>query len=246
MPLLGALSVSVLALAQEQTSTSATDISAITVQRKGCFGACPRYALTLRRQGKSTYIGKTGPRQGLFTTKLVEAGDFDQLAKAISEVRLFDLPDVIGPVAEDAEEVVVTIIAPGKSKTVTTYDLARAPAPFAAIVMLADSVAARLPWERLNQPRDGITPPFPLRKTEPLYTEEARKARLQGLVILQVEVRPDGTAGPDNIAIIQGLGMGLDEKAIQAVSQWIFKPAYQDGKPLGVSMPVAVEVEFRL
>jgi Gram-negative bacterial TonB protein C-terminal len=40
--------------------------------------------------------------------------------------------------------------------------------------------------------------------------------------------------------------MGLDEKAIQAVSQWIFKPAYQDAKPMKIAMPVAVQVEFRL
>jgi TonB family protein len=69
---------------------------------------------------------------------------------------------------------------------------------------------------------------------------------LQGSVIVLVEVRPDGTVAPDNITIVQGLGMGLDEQAIQAVSQWIFKPAYQDGKPMGVAMPVAVQVEFRL
>jgi TonB family protein len=239
------LSVTALALAQQQTSNSATDISAIAVDRKGCFGACPKYTLTLRRQGTSTYIGKTGPRRGLYTAGPVGVGDFDQLMKAISDVLLFDLPDVIGLVAEDAEEVVVTVTTAEKSKTVTTYDLASAPAPFAAIVMLADTVAARLSWERLNQPKDGITPPFPLRKTEPLYTEEARKARLQGSVILQVEVRPDGTVAPDNNAIIRGLGMGLNEKAIQAVNQWIFKPAYRDGKPMGLAIPVAVQVEFR-
>jgi TonB family protein len=94
--------------------------------------------------------------------------------------------------------------------------------------------------------KNGIIRPFPLRKVEPQYTEEARKARLQGAVIVLVEVSPDGTVAPDNIVIVQGLGKGLDEKAIEAVSQWIFKPAYQDGKPMVVAMPVNINVDFRL
>lgn len=247
VPLLWAVSVGALAQAQQQTSTPATDVSAITVDRRGCFGGCPRYTLTLRRQGGSTYIGKTGLRRGLYAAPVVSVGDFDRLTQAISKIRFFDLPDVIGPGVEDAEQVVVTVTAAQKSKTVTTDDLHdQATASFAAFVMLVDDVAAKLPWENLNQPKDGIIGPVPLRRVEPQYTEEARKARLQGSVIVLLEVKPDGTVAPDNITIVQGLGMGLDEKAIQAVRQWIFKPAYRDGKPMGVAMPVAVQVEFRL
>ena len=246
VPLLWAWSVTALALAQQQTSNPATDISAITVDRKGCFGGCPRYTLTLRRQGRSTYIGKTGQRRGLYTAPVVSVGDFDRLTQAISEIRFFDLSDVIGPFVEDAEQVVVTVTTAQKSKTVTTYDLHdHATAPFAALVTLVDGVAAKLPWENLNQPKDGIIGPVPLRTVEPRYTEEARKARPQGSVIVLVEVKPDGTVAPDNITIVQGLGLGLDEKAIQAVSQWIFKPAYRDGKPMEVAVPVAVQVEFQ-
>jgi TonB family protein len=245
--LLVASSVAVLESAQQQTSNLATDIDAITVDRKGCFGGCPRYKLTLRRQGISTYIGKTGLRRGLYTAPVMSVGDFERLTQAISEIRFFDLPDVIGPGVEDAEQVVVTVTTTQKSKTVTTYDLHdRATVPFAAFVTLADGVAAKLPWENLNQPKDGIIGPFLLRGVEPQYTEEARRARMQGPVIVLVEVKPDGTVAPDNITIVQGLGMGLDEKAIQAVRQWIFKPAYRDGKPMGITMPVAVQVEFRL
>lgn len=245
--LLWAVLVASLAQPQQQTSTPATDVSAITVDRKGCFGGCPRYTLTLRRQGRSTYIGKTGPRRGLYTAPVVSVGDFDRLTQAISVIRFFDLPDVIGPGVEDAEQVVVTVTTVQKSKTVTTYDLHdQATAPLAAFVTLVDDVVAKLPWENLNQPKDGIIGPVPLRRVEPQYTEEARKARLQGSVIVLVEVKPDGTVAPYDITIVQSLGMGLDEKAIQAVSRWIFKPAYRDGKPMGVAMPVAVQVEFRL
>ena len=242
-----ALSGTALSQAQQQASNPPTDISAITVARKGCFGGCPRYTLTLRRQGKSTYIGRTGPRRGLYAAPVVSVGDFDRLTQAISINRFSDLPDVIGPAVEDAEHVVVTVTIGQESKTVTTYDLHdQATAPFAALVTLVDGVAAGLPWENLNQPKDGIIAPVPLRRIEPQYTEEARKARLQGSAIVQVQVRPDGTVASDGITIIQGLGMGLDEKAVESVKQWIFKPAYKNGKPAGITMPVSVQVEFRL
>ena len=193
VPLFWALSVTALAQGQQQASNPPTDISALTVDRKGCFGACPRYTLTLRREGKSTYIGRTGPRRGLYVAPPVQAGDFDQLTQVVSKIRFFDLPDVIGPIAIDTEQVVVTVSTAEKSKAITSYDLSKAPAPFATLVMLADGLAAKLLWEDLNEPKNGILGPFPLSRVEPQYTEEARKARLQGSAIVQVQVRPDGT-----------------------------------------------------
>jgi hypothetical protein len=60
--------------------------------------------------------------------------------------------------------VAVTVtVTSKKAKTVTTDDLAEAPAPFAAIVTLADGVATRLAWEDLNEPKYGIVRPVPLR-----------------------------------------------------------------------------------
>ena len=108
-------------------------------------------------------------------------------------------------------------------------------------------MAAKLQWRHVNDPAEyGVSLPVSLSKVEPQYTEEARKARLQGTVILEVEVRSDGTVDPDSITVIQGLGMGLTEKAIEAVQHWTFKPAYKNGKPMGVAMPVAFQMEFRL
>jgi TonB family protein len=243
--LLIALPVVDLRSAQGQTANPATDIATITVDRRGCFGGCPIYTLTLRRQGSSTYIGKTGPQRGLYSARVSWGAEFDQVAKAISEIRFFALPDVVGPMTtDDTEQVAMTVTTAQESKTVMTYNLAET--ALASVVALTDGVAAKLPWENLNQPKNGILGPFPLRKVEPQYTEEARKARLEGSVILQVEVRPDGAVAPDSVTVVEGLGMGLDEKAIEAVKQWIFKPAYRDGKPLGMAMPVNVPVEFRL
>jgi TonB family protein len=79
-------------------------------------------------------------------------------------------------------------------------------------------------------------------RREPEYSEEARKAKWQGVVRLQIEVWPDGRA--HEITVVQALGLGLDEKAIEAVSQWRFQPGRKDGKP--VRTLATVEVNFRL
>jgi periplasmic protein TonB len=87
-----------------------------------------------------------------------------------------------------------------------------------------------------------ITRPQLLYKVEPEFSEEARKAKYQGVVVLVIEV--DVTGRPRNLRVLHGLGLGLDEKAIDAVARWRFRPAYQDGKP--VVSAATVEVTFRL
>jgi TonB family protein len=79
-------------------------------------------------------------------------------------------------------------------------------------------------------------------KTEPEYSEEARKARFQGSVLLAMEIDSEGH--PRNIRVVRSLGLGLDERAVAAVAQWKFKPGILNGHP--VSSPVSVEVSFRL
>ena len=61
-------------------------------------------------------------------------------------------------------------------------------------------------------------------------------------MLLSIEVNASGTAS--NIKVVRSLGLGLDEKAIEAVKQWKFKPGYKDGKPVTVAAPI--EVNFRL
>jgi protein TonB len=78
---------------------------------------------------------------------------------------------------------------------------------------------------------------------EPKYSEEARKAKYQGTVVLQAVITPDGRA--IEIQVVKGPGLGLEEKAIEAVQQWRFKPAIgPGGKPVAVIVPI--EVNFRL
>lgn len=88
----------------------------------------------------------------------------------------------------------------------------------------------------------GVTAPALLYKVEPEYSEEARKAKYQGTVLLYIEVDPSGHA--TNIRVARSLGLGLDEKAIEAVKKWKFKPGYKDGHP--VTVAATIEVNFRL
>jgi len=88
----------------------------------------------------------------------------------------------------------------------------------------------------------GVSPPIPLYKIEPEYSEMARKAKFQGTVVLSIVVDVDGLA--KNIKVVRPLGLGLDEKAIEAIQKWRFRPGMKDGKP--VATFATVEVNFRL
>ena len=88
----------------------------------------------------------------------------------------------------------------------------------------------------------SVTAPRVLYQPDPEYTEEARKAKYQGVCVIWLIVGPDGH--PRDVRVARTLGMGLDQKAIEAVRQWKFEPAMKDGKPVAVQLNV--EVNFRL
>jgi len=88
----------------------------------------------------------------------------------------------------------------------------------------------------------GVSAPKVLYQPDPEYSEEARKAKFQGTCVLSLVVGPDGR--PRDLRIARSLGLGLDEKAIEAVRNWRFEPAVKDGKPVAVA--INVEVDFRL
>ena len=83
----------------------------------------------------------------------------------------------------------------------------------------------------------GVSAPKVIYKLDPEYSTEARQAKYQGTVVLSVIVDADGHTRQVHVA--RSLGMGLDEKAVEAVRQWRFEPARKDGRPV----PVAVDVE---
>jgi len=88
----------------------------------------------------------------------------------------------------------------------------------------------------------GVSAPRILFAPDPDYSEEARKAKYQGTVVLWVVVGPDGR--PRDVRVSRSLGLGLDEKAMDAVRSWKFEPARKDGQPVAVQ--INVEVNFRL
>ena len=88
----------------------------------------------------------------------------------------------------------------------------------------------------------GVSAPSVLSKVEPEYSEEARKAKWQGTVVLSLVVDDQGR--PQNLKVLHSLGLGLDQKAIEAVEKWRFKPGMKDGKPVPVM--ATIEVNFRL
>jgi periplasmic protein TonB len=88
----------------------------------------------------------------------------------------------------------------------------------------------------------GVSPPSVILKVEPEYSEEARKAKFQGTVVLFVVV--DEKGNPRDLKVMRPLGLGLDQKAIEAVEKWKFRPGMKDGKPVAVQ--ATIEVNFRL
>ena len=95
---------------------------------------------------------------------------------------------------------------------------------------------------RVGECGGSATPMKLVFKVEPEYSEEARKAKYQGTVVLAIQVGEDGRA--HNIRVIRSLGLGLDEKAIEAVRQWRFNPGMCNGQ--AVDVKASVEVNFRL
>ena len=138
----------------------------------------------------------------------------------------------------------------------------RAPEPLPARVLVAPVVAT--PADRAERegvgsgigagsgggtgggpfrPGSGIEPPRLLREVKADFTEEGRRRGLQGDVVLEIVVRRDGTVG--DVSLLQGLGAGLDQRAIAAVRQWRFAPARRAGEPVDVIVEVAVEFTLR-
>jgi TonB family protein len=87
-----------------------------------------------------------------------------------------------------------------------------------------------------------VSSPILISKVEPEYSEEARKAKYSGTVLLSVVVDEHGV--PTEIHVVRPLGLGLDEKAIEAVQKWRFRPGVKNGRPVRVR--ATIEVSFRL
>jgi periplasmic protein TonB len=88
----------------------------------------------------------------------------------------------------------------------------------------------------------GVSAPVPIFTPEAEFSDEARRAKYQGVCLISLIV--DAQGNPQNPRVVRPLGMGLDEKALEAVRKYKFKPAMKGGKPVAVMM--SIEVNFRL
>jgi TonB family protein len=102
------------------------------------------------------------------------------------------------------------------------------------------SIAAKP--EPISASTPGVTIPRPIYKVEPTYTEDAKIAKIQGSVKLNIVIDEQGR--PDDIKVVTSLDPGLDQQAVEAVRQWQFAPATKDGVPIPVT--ASIEVTFRL
>jgi len=93
------------------------------------------------------------------------------------------------------------------------------------------------------RPGSGVEPPRLLREVRADYTDDARRANVEGEVELEIVVRRDGTVG--EIKILRGLRGGLNDRAVQAVRQWRFAPGRMKGVPVDVVVEVGVEFKLR-
>jgi TonB family protein len=89
----------------------------------------------------------------------------------------------------------------------------------------------------------GVSRPVLIQKVEPMWTEEARQAGISGMVLVSLTVDAEGR--PQDLSVTRKLGYGLDESAIEAVRQWVFRAGLKDGAAVAVGK-VTVAVDFRM
>jgi TonB family protein len=92
------------------------------------------------------------------------------------------------------------------------------------------------------EPERNVTMPHAIFMPGPEYTEQARKKKINGTVVVSLTVKVDGTTR--DIKVVKGVGYGLDEKAVETVSRWKFSPALKDGQP--IEKEITVELAFHL
>ena len=93
-----------------------------------------------------------------------------------------------------------------------------------------------------EKPAPVTKPPRTISSPAPEYTDQARAKRIEGSVLLRGVIEADGRV--TNIRVARGLGHGLDEKAVECLRKWIFKPAIRDGEPVAVK--AHIDINFRL
>jgi TonB family protein len=119
------------------------------------------------------------------------------------------------------------------------------PVPVRAFVWVPFVAADHPATPETGSPKEikNMTVPLPVKSANAEFSDEARRRRFSGSVLLAFTVTEDGL--PANVRVVDPLGMGLDEQALKAVRQYRFKPATLEGIPIPFSVVVAVSFRFR-
>jgi len=88
-----------------------------------------------------------------------------------------------------------------------------------------------------------VKPPILIYSAEPEFSEDARRAKKGGSVLVYLWVDAQGL--PSHLRIVRGVGYGLDEKAVEAIRQYRFKPATLNGEPVTVDLNIEVNFQFK-
>jgi protein TonB len=113
-----------------------------------------------------------------------------------------------------------------------------------AVVVLVAASFASLSAQEVYKVGKDVLAPVPVKEVKPDYTAEAKAARIEGAVLLEVVIKADGTVADVTVAKSLDEVLGLDRQAVNAAKQWTFKPATKDGKPVAVQ--VALQMTFTL
>jgi periplasmic protein TonB len=105
--------------------------------------------------------------------------------------------------------------------------------------MILNSELTVLPIYRVG---GGVSPPVLISKIAPEYSEEPRQSRLQGSNLVYVGISPEGKTTA--AMVVRALGMGLDEKAMEAIKRWRFQPGMRQGQ--AVAVEATIDVSFKL
>jgi TonB family protein len=169
-----------------------------------------------------------------------------RLVEVARRVQQFSVPAVAIPMVRrpELERRVRSILDPSGSRSSAGILVRSAIALAAAALLIPIGVTRQTvhAQAKVYKPGGDVSQPSIVYKVEPEYTVEAREAKIEGPVRLEVEITPQGTA--ENIRVTQSLDPGLDDNAITAVRSWRFKPGKKDGE--AVTVAAVIEVNFRL
>ena len=165
------------------------------------------------------------------------SADRPNIRTATKQTAGFDGPRVEPGKARSSPQRVAGFSAATSAQPLQTTTVAQA-ANFGEVRTYAGRTESRV----TATPAAADTPVRITGKPKPAYTEEAKRLRIEGAVVLQVTFSASGTV--HNVRVVRGLGYGLDEAAVRAAQSLVFEPAKRDGRPIDVTSNVRIEFQL--